>query len=171
MRPLNLIVALDEGAGFSKDSTIPWIDTAYGKEDLKYFKRITKNAAVIMGRKTYQEIHEKKGGKTNTLLLQDRSSYVISKTLEVAVGAKQVSSLRQALELIPAGQPIYTIGGEKLFTESFPWVSKMFITLIPEDYHCNKRFSIEYVKKKFKITGVKKGSTGLLWIEYTRAVK
>ena len=58
----NVILALDQNNGISKDGNIPW----YLPNDLKYFKRLTsatnlqlKENAVIMGRKTCESLPDK----------------------------------------------------------------------------------------------------------------
>ena len=49
------VVAFDKHHGLGKQNKIPWTI----KDDLKFFKTITTNHVVVMGRKTYQSIPDK----------------------------------------------------------------------------------------------------------------
>jgi len=60
-----LIVALNNNNTIGLNNNIPW----HSKEDLKYFKKITDNSTVIMGRKTFESI-----GKP----LKNRQNFVVS---------------------------------------------------------------------------------------------
>ena len=54
---LALIVAVDDNFLIGKDNELPW----YEPEDLKYFRSVTLNKAVLMGYNTYLSIIERNG--------------------------------------------------------------------------------------------------------------
>ena len=64
---INLIVAVSKNGIIGKDGKIPFFYPA----DKQYFKEITTNKVLIMGRKTYEEINHP---------LKDRFIIVLSKT-------------------------------------------------------------------------------------------
>jgi len=49
---VNFIVAVDKNLGIGKNNTIPW----YIKDEIKYFKEVTNNNIVLMGKNTYESI-------------------------------------------------------------------------------------------------------------------
>ena len=49
---ISLVAAFSAGNVIGNKGKIPW----YLKEDLDYFKNLTKGSVVIMGRKTYESI-------------------------------------------------------------------------------------------------------------------
>lgn len=173
MQPLNLIVAVDECGGFGKNGKIPWHYT----EDLKHFQKVTKGAACIMGRLTYQDMYDmivarkEKNKKTKKPIqfkeiLPGRDSYVVTRHKEL-MGVTTVNNIRRAVESTKKDR-IFVIGGERMYTEALPFVNKIYLTLVKGDYNCDKFFPIDYVRKNFKITGGEKGSDNLLFIEYER---
>ena len=68
---VNFIVAVDKKLGIGKDGTIPW----YIKEELKYFKDLTSNNVVLMGKNTFFSIpfiHRPLKNRLNLVLTNDR---------------------------------------------------------------------------------------------------
>lgn len=68
---VNFIVATDKKFGIGKDGTIPW----YIKEELKYFKELTSNNVVLMGKNTFFSIpfiHRPLKNRLNLVLTNDR---------------------------------------------------------------------------------------------------
>lgn len=168
MRPLSLIVAVDEHGGFGKDGKIPW----HFSEDLKRFKQITKGAACIMGRKTYADMREmvvarKKDDKEIKEILPGRDNYVVSKSIIGAEGATVVPNIRKAVELTERRE-VFVIGGEKMYIEALPWVNKIYMTVVKGDYQCDKFFPIKALNRDFKLTHGKKESDTLSFLEYDR---
>jgi len=174
MKPLSLIVAVDETGGFGKDGKIPW----YSSEDLKHFKLITFQAACIMGRKTYQNMYDmivarksKNSKKDKPVRIEEilpgRECYVISHTLKDVEGATIVPSIRKAVELTKKNK-IFIIGGERVYNESLPWVNRVYMSIIKGDYECDRFFPVTYIHKYFNIVGGKPGSDSLLFVEYRR---
>lgn len=173
MKPLSLIVAVDETGGFGKDGKIPWNHP----EDFKHFQSITKDAACIMGRHTYLDAYDiviarrSKGKKKDKPvkikeLLPGRDCYVVTrqKTLE---GVTAVPNIRTAVNTTDRNN-IFVIGGERMYNESLPWVNKIYMTLIKGTYDCDRFFPVEYLTQYFKIIKGEKGSDSTLFIEYQR---
>lgn len=114
---LNLIVAKAKDNAIGKNGKIPWNIP----EELQYFKEITVNSVVIMGRKTYESIGHP---------LSQRINIVISNTKKYSgENLYIVSSLNDALELANRyDKEVFIIGGERLYKETIDIVDKMYIT-------------------------------------------
>ena len=67
---IKLIAIVDEDWGVSKNGTVPWSF----EDDLKFFKNVTSNSTIIMGRKTFFSIQKAP--------LKNRINCVISSTLK-----------------------------------------------------------------------------------------
>lgn len=156
-----IIVALDEEGGFAKDFKIPWQDQEIFKEDLARFKELTYDNIVVMGRHTYEEIHEMKmanGGRKEDPLLSGRVSYVLSRNEEfIPHGATRIGWFRgllyQDIVMDPDTQKkLFVLGGGKLFIEVLPYVSEVYCTIVKGFYDCDKFFPINELVKKFEIT-------------------
>jgi dihydrofolate reductase len=115
---LALIVALAENYCIGVNNQLPWRQSA----DLKHFKTITNNHAIIMGRNTFESI-----GKA----LPNRRNIVITHNNEYqALGCDVVHSLEQALALVINEYEVFIIGGAQIFEQALPLVNRMYLTWI-----------------------------------------
>lgn len=155
-----IIVAVDEEGGFAKDYRIPWRDKPFIKKDLKRFKDFTTGHVVVMGRYTYEEIHDMKmlrGKELDDPLLPNRVSFVLTRNPEfVPHGAFVAGGLTQALRADVCQQPdetktVFIIGGVKVFIESLAWVQDVYCTIVKGNYACDKFFPVHILTKEFQI--------------------
>lgn len=115
----SVIVAVNENLVIGKDNKLPW----YSSEDLKYFKRITSDNVVIMGRKTYESI-----GKA----LPNRVNIVISNTTTFD-DVITVNSFHEALdEASKYNKEIFVIGGASLYEKVLNDAEKLYLTWVYE---------------------------------------
>lgn len=103
---IKLIAIVDEDWGVSKNGTVPWSF----EDDLKFFKNVTSNSTIIMGRKTFFSIQKAP--------LKNRINCVISSTLKKTKISKNFDnifvfpSLEKAIKQYPNS---WIIGGAKLY--------------------------------------------------------
>ncbi|WP_310601888.1 dihydrofolate reductase [Anaerosporobacter sp.] len=114
---ISLIVARSKNNVIGKEGQIPWKI----KGEQKQFKELTIGNAVIMGRKSYDEIGHPLPNRRN-IVVSSTANY----TGENLVTAK---TLQQAIEMA-GDSKIFICGGYGLFKEAIPLVSKMYITEI-----------------------------------------
>lgn len=114
----NIIVACDLNNAIGKNNTLPW----KLKKDLEFFKSITINSTVIMGRKTFESI-----GKP----LPKRHNIVISRTLEPIAGVIIAKDIQSAIDTAESlGEDIYFIGGAEIYNQCLHYCSKIFMTKV-----------------------------------------
>jgi len=112
-----IIAAMSRNRVIGKDNSIPWIIP----EDLKYFKKVTSNSSIVMGRRTFESI-----GKS----LPDRENIVLTKQAELHFKDIIIApSLQDAFELA-TNKRIFIIGGASVYKEALPLVNKMYLTFI-----------------------------------------
>lgn len=107
---------------------MPWVIP----EDLKYFKSLTWDNIVVMGRKTYESIGKPLPGRVNVVFASERISGDV-----ITVG-----NLEEFFSLVEqkngSGEwkekDIFIIGGEKLFESFLPYVAKLYLTRIYENF-------------------------------------
>lgn len=123
---ISLIVALGSNHVIGKDNTMPW----HLPGDLRYFKRITLNKPVVMGRNTFESI-----GKP----LPQRSNIVISRnTGYQPAGTTVVHSLEEALQkgrevlrwLDPGNDELMIIGGAQIYMQALPLAERLYLTQV-----------------------------------------
>jgi dihydrofolate reductase len=123
--PLHLIYARSRNNVIGVNGDLPW----HLPEDLAHFKRTTLGQPVIMGRVTWESIPEK------FRPLPGRTNVVVSRqTGFTAPGAQVVSSLQAAIDLFPANDVVWLIGGAQLYAQAMPLAQQLVITEIDADY-------------------------------------
>ena len=117
---ISLIVAMAENRIIGRGGTIPW--KIPGEQ--KMFRRITRGHALIMGRKTHEDI-----GRP----LPERLNIVVSRRPGYQpAGCLTADSLETALALCPAGETeAFIIGGGELFREAMPLADRIYLTVVP----------------------------------------
>jgi dihydrofolate reductase len=117
--PLCLVLAVAKNGVIGKDGQVPW----HVPEDLKHFRLSTTGHAVIMGRKTWDEV-----GKP----LPNRRNLVVSRKVDLRLdGAEVVPSLDEAIALarITDAEP-RVIGGAEIYRQALPLATRVLLTEI-----------------------------------------
>jgi len=117
---LILVVAAAENNVIGVQNELPW----HLPDDLKFFKKITLNKPVIMGKNTWFSI-----GKP----LPNRLNIVISTTLEeVPEGVLRFDTLKASLEYLQSLNipEACIIGGGYLFKEALPLAATIYLTRV-----------------------------------------
>jgi dihydrofolate reductase len=122
MTTLILIVARARNGVIGRDNQLPW----HLSEDLKYFKRTTLGAPVIMGRKTHESIGRPLPGRRNLVVTRDSTRQF--------EGCETVGSLEEAIErCAKEGAPeVFLIGGAELYREGLERADRLLVTEIDE---------------------------------------
>jgi len=112
---ISIIVARSENNVIGKGGRIPWKI----KGEQRQFKELTRGSAVIMGRKSYEEIGHP---------LPDRLNIVISSTQNfTGDNLVTVKSLAEAVKAA-GSREIFVAGGAGLFEEALPLADNLYIT-------------------------------------------
>lgn len=145
---INCIVAVERNQGIGFEGQMPW---PHLKGDMAWFKKMTTDQIVIMGRKTWDSLGKKK--------LPNRINVVISRSH--VDGADQCfSDVGHALDMCTAIWPdreIFIIGGSAIYQHYLDIVDRFYVTEIDASYKCDTFFDLDYVKKHF--TDVKEHAT------------
>ena len=121
-----LIAAIARNGVIGRNGTLPWRLSA----DLKYFKALTSQHRIVMGRRTWQSFPRP---------LPEREHVVVSSsTLALPDDVLQVPSLSAALALPAPVAPlvastVFVIGGYALYREALPLADDLYLTEIDAD--------------------------------------
>jgi dihydrofolate reductase len=140
----NIIVASDKNFGIGKTGDLPWSI----KEDLEYFKKITNNSIVIMGRKTWDSIFQKLQKP-----LPNRFNIVISNSTKKDLNfsnlefvSSQQEAIKQCNKLLHKNQTriynqeIFIIGGLAIYEMFLSICTNLYWTIIDKVYDCDIYF-------------------------------
>jgi len=129
----SIIVAVSENSVIGNNNKLPW---SY-PEDLRWFKHVTLNKVVIMGRKTFESI-----GKP----LPQRINMVLTKGKKIK-GVKCCSSLEEAIDAGDnIGKDIFIIGGATVYRTAINVVDRIYLTRIPGCYDGESTFPLSLLE-------------------------
>lgn len=125
---MNLIVAVDEKWGIGKDNdlliSIP--------EDMKFFRTITKNSIIIMGRKTLESF-------PNGKPLKNRENIVLTKS-NIKEDVTIFNSIEDVLNYVKNKENVFVIGGGSIYKQLLPYCEKAYVTKIKKDFNADVFF-------------------------------
>lgn len=104
-------------------------------EDKKFFKETTKNATVIMGRKTWDSLPIKP--------LPNRKNIIISRNNNLDCNGGTIVTLDEAVQLIKNVKPderLFVIGGGQIYKELLSYCDIAYVTMIYERYDSDTFF-------------------------------
>ena len=126
---MDAIVAVYSDWGIGAKGTQPLVIPA----DRKHFRDLTQGAAVIVGRKTLEDFP---GGRP----LKGRHNIVITRQNLTIEGAEVAHTTTEALRLAEKYDHCLVIGGDSVFRQFFPHLSRVFITKIAAAPHSDSFF-------------------------------
>lgn len=134
-----IIVAIGNNYEIGKNNSLLW----YLPDDLRFFKKITKNSKIVMGRKTFESLPGR---------LKDRQYYIITSNQEFSVNyATMVNNLDYFIdENKETEEEIFVIGGGSIYKYFLPYVKRMYITEVDKCYVDADCYFPEFDKSKWK---------------------
>ncbi len=154
-----LIAALSENRVIGHKGKIPW----YIPEDLKRFKRLTQNHAVIMGRKTYESIGKRLPNRTNIIVTRDPQFMAKN-----CVVVHSINDAIMAANRLSPGE-IFFIGGGVIFDEAIKLADRLYLTIVKGTFEGDAYFPIysDFSKKTYS----EKGKSGEYEYEFVDLIR
>lgn len=118
-RPIvSLVAAVAENGVIGREGHLPW----RLPDDWKFFKQLTVDHTVIMGRKTFDEIRRP---------LANRRNVVVSRNPGFRPrGVTVVPSLEEALALAATEDEVFVIGGAEIYRQALPKADRLYLTVV-----------------------------------------
>lgn len=117
---LSIIVAYDKNQGIGIKNSLPWKLS----DDLKNFKKITKNNYIVMGRKTFDSIGFALPNRKNIILTRQKEYTQISCT--VLHETEHVVNLAKENPYCE----VFVIGGAEIYQAFLSFVDRLYITKV-----------------------------------------
>ncbi len=119
---LIIIAALGKNKEIGANNKLLW----YLLSDLKFFKEMTINHKIVMGRRTFESLPK---------LLPGRKHIIISKNgIDFPDEVIVCRSVNEFLDTYNKPEDIFVIGGESIYQELIDYTDKMYLTEINEGY-------------------------------------
>lgn len=142
-----ILACLDSQNGIGKNNSIPWKIP----EDLSWFKRMTKQSYIIIGRKTWESLPRKvKEDPQRTIL-------VISKSLDIPNAFPSIPDAHGWIFNDKKWTTIVYAGGNQIYREAMNkrYAQYLYLTTIDKFYDCDVfypnipiHYALENVEKK-----------------------
>lgn len=151
-----IIAAFDRNRVIGNKGRIPW--NIPGEQSR--FRELTTGNAVIMGRRTYEEIGKPLPGRMNIIVSSTRQF--------TGENCYTAGSLSDAIALA-GNRDIFISGGAALYKEALPLAEKMYITEIDAEFEGDTFFpdfcQDKYIKETVKTCS---GEIPYTYVTYTR---
>ena len=139
---ISLVVAASQNNVIGRDNQLPW----HLPEDLEYFKLVTMDKPILMGRRTFDSIGRPLPGRRNIVITRD---------LEWdAEGVEVVHSVDDALAAgsLANSDEIMIIGGAQIYRECLPIADRLYLTRVEAEIDGDAFFPDIDVKQWKKIS-------------------
>lgn len=113
------VVAMDVNGCIGKDGKLPW----HYKEDLQYFRKLTLDSTVIMGRKTWDSLPKRPLDKRNNIIITRNPPNTHSFSDTVFVNENSLKNV-----LFKLKEPHYVIGGEQIYNLLWYQITEFIVT-------------------------------------------
>jgi len=151
-----IVVAYTPNRVIGRDGRIPW---KIKGEQLR-FRELTKGNAVVMGRRTYEEIGRPLPGRLNIVV--STTKHYEGENLLTAV------TLEEAIQLA-GDRDIYISGGARLYEQALPLAEKLYITLLHREVEGDTFFpeldETQFIKEEGALFA---GDIPYIYLTYTR---
>ena len=124
------------------------------KDDMKYFKEVTLNHVVVMGRKTFESLPG---------VLKDRKNIVITRSdIKLPDGVLKYSSIEEFMEHYKDYKDeIFIIGGASIYRQFIDLCDKLYLTEVDKSVDADVYFP-KFNEKLYEKEIVKKGESNNL---------
>jgi len=113
-----LIAAAAQNNALGKDNQMLWHLPA----DFRRFKALTSGHHIIMGRKTFESLPG---------MLPSRTHIIVTRQSDFSVpGCIIANSLEDAIELAPADEDVFVIGGAQIYRQALPIADRVELTRV-----------------------------------------
>ena len=156
---IQLIWAQDENGGIGKNGKLPW----HISEDLKNFKKITKNHPIIMGRVTWESLPFKP--------LPNRRNIVLSSNFYTEVEC--FNNIDDCMKMLKQDglNSIFIIGGSSIYSEFLNIANDLHITIIHQEIDgidCFFPQTLDNIKQNFQLASEKKLSNDATYMHFIK---
>lgn len=137
---VNVILATDLNFGIGYEGDMPW---PRNKEDLKWFKENTAEDIVVMGRKTWDSIGQKKLPNRTNIVITTKELEGPDHTLSGDMG----EIIEKIKTLYLADRNIWIMGGAEIYHQAIPFSDNLYLTTFNQTYKCDTTVESDIIVK------------------------
>jgi len=137
MKNISIIVSIANNRCIGGNNTLLWKQS----DDLKRFKKLTTNHAIIMGQKTFESIGMALPNRCNIVITDDinfnPTGCIVVTSIEDAIDE---AILKTCDNWHGIDDEIFIIGGGSIYKQFLPYANKLYITRIDCEVHGDTYF-------------------------------
>jgi len=152
-----LIAAVDANLGLGLNNNLPWKETDEGKKDMAFFRKQTRNSAILMGYNTWKSIGRPLPGRLNIIVTKrhyDEMKLYIDTYNKPNTSIEVFNDLKKAVLFAldyenKTNKCCYICGGGEIYKQYLKmFIPKIiYLTKFTKNYNCDVFFPIEYLEK------------------------
>lgn len=128
---LSIIVAIARNNAIGKDNDLLW----HISDDLKRFKALTSGHPVVMGRNTWNSLPRRPLPKRRNIVLTHDEVFCDD-------GVEVAHSISEVFNLLCDEEESFIIGGGAIYKEFLPFVQKLYVTHVWQDFDADVFFPV-----------------------------
>lgn len=138
MIKLSVIVAKSQNGVIGLNNQMPW----HIPQDLKYFKQVTMDKPIVMGRKTFDSIGRPLPGRKN-IVVSRQSNLELPPEVALAGSIQQALGIAQAECIVNNQDEAMLIGGAEIYRTALEqnYVQRIYLTQIHAEIHGDTFFT------------------------------
>lgn len=122
---ISIVAAISKNYVIGKNNQLCW----YSKKDMRNFYNITKNGAVLMGRKTWESLPKKPLVKRKNLILSRTYNPSACRKYQDVFIFNNISSVLEFFNSLNYTE-LFVIGGGEIYRQFFPICNKLYLTVV-----------------------------------------
>lgn len=130
MSKISLILATDLNGVIGQDGRLPW----HLPNDLKFFKKTTKNHPILMGRKTFESIGKPLPDRTNIVIT--RNPHLLERP-DIGIVTRLEDGIHLAQQAF-GGDEIFIIGGGEIYQLGLEFCNTIYWTKVATEINGGK---------------------------------
>ena len=139
---VKMILATSEDGAIGLDNKLPW----HCPEDLQYFKKVTENQCVVMGRKTFESFSFPKLPNRKNIVLSSSFVHQANKGLLDPFVVTYYTHLRHMTYIDnKITCDVFVIGGKSIYEQTLPFVSEIHHTVISGNYKADTYMDMSFL--------------------------
>lgn len=143
------IVAMDSEGGIGKNNTLPW---PHNKEDMEWFKEVTNESIVVMGKNTWDSLPKKLSNRINVVIsretVDEADETIITKNDSIYYFMEEIAKIKMSY---PWAKNVFLIGGKATYEKLNPMVDKWYITQIDQSFDCDTKLCKKSLTNDFSV--------------------
>ncbi len=137
---ISIIVAIASNHAIGKDNDLLW----HISEDLKRFKRMTKDHYIIMGKRTYYSLPKRPLPYRTSMIITDVEAEEID-------GCVMAYSIEDAISKMHPTDENFVIGGGSIYDQVMDYADTLYITKVHQDFEADTFFP-EIAEDEWELT-------------------